>query len=341
MNLVEITTEKEFNPLAVNKSAPFTQAWFYGDWQEEAKREVRRFLIEDKDEVVGSVQTIRYPLPFNRSYLYAPYGPVLKNGLDEKTAAFLRKELKNIFNDGKTSFIRLDFWPALKDRSQKIAGKFFKKALFSSYKGSSFQPRAERIIDLRQPENEIFMSVEPKARYNIRLADKKGVVIKIIAKNFLNYFEDFYSLMEETAKRDGFSLHSRNYYEEIFNSAEKYKNAFLALAFYRDKLLVANFVSLYGETAFFLLGASSSDHRELMPSYLCQWESLKRAGELGFFYYSFGGVSHKGLNKSWEGISLYKKKFGGFIKEYSFFYDLAIQPFWYYLYILKKLFSLK
>jgi lipid II:glycine glycyltransferase (peptidoglycan interpeptide bridge formation enzyme) len=341
MDLVEITTEKEFNPLAVNPSAPFTQAWFYGDWQKEAKREVRRFLIEDKDEVIGSIQTIRYPLPFNKSYVYAPYGPVLKNNLTEKTADFLKKALKEVFNDGKTSFIRLDFWPTLKEKSEAIAGEFFHRAPISSYRGSYFQPRADRVIDLKQSENDIFMSIEPKARYNIRLADKKGVAVKIIAKNFLNYFEDFYFLMDETAKRDGFSLHPRAYYEEIFNNAEKHKNAFLTLAFYEDKLLSASFVTLYGETAFFLLGSSSSDHRELMPSYLCQWQSVRKAKDLGFFYYSFGGVSHKRLNKSWEGISFYKKKFGGFIKEYSPFYDLVVLPFWYYLYILKKLFSFR
>ncbi|HOB89853.1 MAG TPA: peptidoglycan bridge formation glycyltransferase FemA/FemB family protein [Candidatus Colwellbacteria bacterium] len=338
MNLVEITSEKEFDPLAVNQSVPFTQSWFYGDWQAEEKREVRRFSIEDGDEIIGSLQAIRYPLTFDKSYIYIPYGPVLKNNLTEKTAAFLKKSLKEVFNDGKTVFIRLDFWPALKDRLEKTAGKFFVKSPRSSYRGSNFQPRAERVIDLKQPENEIFFAMEPKARYNVRLALKKGVVVKTITKNFLDYFEDFYSLMTETANRDGFSLHPRSYYEEIFNSAEKRKNAFLALAFYGDTLLVANLVVLYGETAFFLFGSSSSEYRELMPSYLCQWQSLRKAKELGFSYYSFGGISHKGLNRSWEGISVYKKKFGGFVREYSPFYDLAIQPFWYYLYILRKAF---
>ncbi|MCL4405959.1 MAG: peptidoglycan bridge formation glycyltransferase FemA/FemB family protein [Patescibacteria group bacterium] len=339
MNLVEITSEKEFNPLVVNSGAAFTQAWFYGDWQAEEKRGVRRFIVEDNGEIIATIQAIRYPLPFGRSYIYIPYGPVLKNNLTEKTANFLKKSLKEVFNDGRTIFIRLDFWPPLRDRLEKIAGKFFIKSPKGSYRGSYFQPRAERVIDLRQPEDEIFMSMEPKARYNIRLALKKGVAVKIVSRNFLDYFEDFYGLMTETAKRDGFDLHPRSYYEEIFNSAEKRKNSFLALAFFGDKLLVANLVILHGETAFFLFGASSSEYRELMPSYLCQWESAKKSRELGFAYYSFGGISHKGLNKSWEGISVYKKKFGGFIREYSAFYDLAIKPFWYYLYILRKLFQ--
>lgn len=339
MDLVEVKTEKEFNPLLARKNAPFTQAWFFGEWQTEAKREVRRFLIQEKDKLVAVIQAVRYSLPFGKSYIYIPYGPVLTKDLDEKTVVFLKKSLKQAFDDEKTIFIRLDFFPTVQEKSEKILKRHFKRSLISSYRGSYFQPRADRVIDLKNPENDIFLGMETKARYNIRLAEKKGVAVKIISKGFLNYFEDFYSLMKETSERDGFGLHPREYYENIFNSAEKYRNAFISLAFYRDELLAANFVLLYGETAFFLLGASSSYHRELMPSYLCQWRSIKAAAGFGFSYYSFGGISHKGLNKSWEGISIYKKKFGGFVKEYSAFYDLTVKPFWYYLYILRKAFS--
>src|SRR3989338_4231295 len=217
----EIGNDENYDPSNLCENVPFTQASFYGDWQKSLGRTVKRFLMYSDKEVVAYFLLIKYPLLFGKSYFYIPYGPVTKD-FSEDFFANLKQELKRIAKVENSVFVRLDFTPPA---TSNTLSKFFTKAPLYTYHSAYFQPRAEWFLDLGKSENELLMAMHEKTRYSIRLAERKEITAKIVTENFEKYFEIFYELMAETAKRNGFSLHQRDYYENIFQNLSKIENS--------------------------------------------------------------------------------------------------------------------
>ena len=109
----------------------------------------------------------------------------------------------------------------------------------------------------------------------------------------------------------------------------------MVFAKHDDKILTINLILLFGDTAYFLFGGSSGEHKNLMAPHLSHWQGIIEAKNSGYKFYNFGGVSGNG-GKELEGVSFFKKRFGGEIFEYSDSYDIVVKPFWYYLYNLRK-----
>ena len=340
--------ETEDNPLLISKQTPFTQAWLYGEWQKMVGRKVRRFEVKKDPEIVGFFKIIKYPLLFSQSFLYIPHGPILKEVSyfgDEFLKTFHDKLLE-IAKEEKAIFVRFDFFlpesnPMTGGEGGANLSKFFKKVPEYAYHSSYFQPKFEWMLDLTKTEEEILSRMHPKNRYSIRLAGHRGIEVEITGENFKKYFSDFYRLLKETAKRGDFNLHPKNYYQNIFETLTS-NNAFLVVAKYGGKILLVNLILLFGNTAYFLFGGSSDEHKNLMFSHLAQWEAIKEAKTRGMAIYNFGGVQGgDSVYKNYEGISVFKKRFGGEIFEYSDSYDLILKPFWYLLYSLRKRFQLR
>ncbi len=329
--LREIGEDYIFDPTIIYENTPFTQARFYGDWQKNLGRTVRRFLVSNKGEVVAYFQIIKYPLLFGKSYFYIPYGPVVKD-FSEDFFNNLKKELILIAKMENVVFIRLDFTPPV---SSEILSKFFTKAPLYTYHSAYFQPRLEWFLDLDKSEDELLMAMHGKARYCIRLAKRKEIAVEI-TKDFGKYFNDFYKLMSETAERNGFNLHNRDYYESIFKNLS-YSNSYLSIARYGGKILVIDLIIVFGKIANYVFGGSSNEERNRMPTYAAQWEAILHAKQLDCDYYNFGGIATEGqIYKGWEGLTVFKKKFGGHELKHSDFFDVVISQPWYRLYNLRK-----
>jgi lipid II:glycine glycyltransferase (peptidoglycan interpeptide bridge formation enzyme) len=328
----EIKNEAEYNPLIISKDAPFTQGLIYGKWQEMMDRKVRRFEIRENSETVGFFQVIRHHLPFSKNLLYIPHGPILRQGYGGQAGFldFLKEKFTKIAKEEKAIFVRFDIFPSLKER----LNKYFRKVPDYAYQSVYFQPKFERVIDLNKSEDELLQNMHPKTRYNIHLAERKGIEIIIIKKDFENYFERFFALLKETANRDKFKLHLKIYYQNIFKTLNE-KNAFLIVAKYKDKVLLINLILLFGDAAYFIFGGSSDEYKNLMAPHLTHWRAIIEARRHGLKIYNFGAVSGKRY-KNFEGISVFKERFGGRLVEYSDSYDLVLKPFWYKLYNLRK-----
>lgn len=333
----EIENKSEYSPSLISKNAPFTQAWFFGEWQEMVGRKVRRFKIIENSETIGFFQMIKYPLPFGQSFLYIPHAPVLRNFSEggAPLSDFLKKFQKKLIEiGGKENSIFARFDPYSHNPnygSEENFRKYFHKVPNYSYHSSYFQPKYEWILNLEKMEDEILSAMHSKTRYGIRLAENRGVKVEIIKSDFQKYFSDFLDLMQKTAERNKFSLHQEVYYKNIFRNCEENKNAFLAIANYNDKILAINLVLFYGETIYFIFGASSDDFKNLMAPHLLHWKIIIEAKKIGYKIYNLGAVGDE-----FEGVSRFKKRFGGSLLEYSDSYDLVLKPLWYWLYNLRK-----
>ena len=148
------------------------------------------------------------------------------------------------------------------------------------------QPRSTVVVDLQPDVDTILAQMKSKWRYNIRLAARKGVSVRELEASELSLFQQ---LMEETGKRDGFSVHSPAYYRDAYELLASRWGAFL-LASFEGEPLASIAVFAVGSTAWYLWGASNNRHRNLMPNHALQWEAMRWAKERGCARYDLWGV---------------------------------------------------
>jgi len=180
----------------------------------------------------------------------------------------------------------------------------------------TIQPRRTIIVDLTQDEDQLLAAMKQKTRYNIRLAQRHGVQVLTSAD-----LEGFYRMMQTTAQRDGFALHSADYYRRAFSIFEPQGRAVLLEAVLNQKPLAYLMAFLQHERAWYLYGASDDENRNLMPTYLLQWEAMRWAKANGAKTYDLWGIPDEdeavleeqftSRSDSLWGVYRFKRGFGG------------------------------
>ena len=202
----------------------------------------------------------------------------------------------------------------------------------------NIQPPRTIIIDLKNSEEEILARMKQKTRYNIRLAEKKGVTVRA-----WNDIESFHKMMLATGDRDSFGIHSLEYYRRAYELFHPPGMCELLVAEYEGKPLAALMVFGRGRRAWYFYGASIDEERNRMPMYLLQWEAMKWAKTRGCEEYDLWGVPdedeatleakfetrHDGL---W-GVYRFKRGFGGELKRAAQAMDRVYNPWLYWAYL--------
>lgn len=201
----------------------------------------------------------------------------------------------------------------------------------------TIQPPRTITLDLSGSEEQILARMKQKTRYNIRLAEKKGITVR--PSDDLNTWD---KLMQETGERDAFGVHSRAYYQKAYNLFHPTGACELLLAEFDSEPLAAIMVFVRGRRAWYFYGASSNAHREKMPTYLLQWQGLRWAREKGCTEYDLWGVPDEnettleaafmgravGDNRAdglW-GVYRFKRGFGGEVKRAAGPWDRVYWP---------------
>jgi lipid II:glycine glycyltransferase (peptidoglycan interpeptide bridge formation enzyme) len=184
----------------------------------------------------------------------------------------------------------------------------------------TIQPQRTIVIDLRPSEEDILAAMKQKTRYNIRLAEKKGVTVRQGTADDLAAFN---RLMSATGQRDRFGIHQPEYYRAAFELFAPDRAA-LWLAEYEGRPLAGVMVFAVGETAAYLYGASSDEERQRMPAYAAQWAGIRWAKERGCANYDLWGIPdatedelEAGFTDRQDGlwpVYRFKRGFGGEIK---------------------------
>lgn len=292
----------------------FLQSWEWGDFLSKNKERVLRvMLLGPKKEVVGRATfAIRKTIPLS-PYAYCPFGPELDfNKLSPKNLADLFSVLAFFLKKRGLCFLRFNP-PCLNEE--------FSAPSFLRYsRAKSKQPHQTLSLSLANSADSILAGMKQKTRYNIRLAEKRGVTVR--KENGIKAFEAFWRIAKETGERDGFALHGEAYYKNMIKSLGKAGILKLYTAHYKDEIIAANIVLIYKNTATYLHGASSNKQRNLMSPYLLQWQAIKDAKQKGVAYYDFWGFDES----VWPGVTRFKKGFGGKVFQYAPTYELPIMP---------------
>jgi len=282
------------------------------EFQESLGREVFEY---DKEGI--SAKIIKYRLPFKKSYLYIPHGPVMDfnamtGGLKNPVSNFVAW-LKDLGKEHKSIFVKAE--PLIDSVAQALAGKKWKRSK------KEIQPSKTVVVDLSKSEDELLGAMHHKTRYNIGVADRRGVLV-----NDSGDVESFVKLMKKTAKRDKFNPHPAEYYKKLCDfDGLKTK---LYVAEHEGRPTAMALVLINRDTGYYLHGASDHDSRSLMAPYALHWHIIKQLKAEGLSRYDLWGVS---ANK-WPGVTRFKLGWGGLSVEYPGSFDLPISRFWYLLY---------
>ncbi len=223
-------------------------------------------------------------------------------------------------------------------------------------------PAHTLLVNLTYSEAELFAGMHPKTRYNIRLADKKGVEVRE------GTIDEFSVLYEQTNQRKGIKGYSKEYFQHMLSSChspdtlcrgesrkEKQKdpngrtvgmNVKMFIAEYQQTPVAASFCLGYGNTLAYLFGGTSDTYRDLMAPHLLHWNTIQYAKNRGYQWYDFGGVNplspsgQEGIQGGWSGITRFKSGFVSketgkeiFLGETK---DLVIDRKWYRSFSLMK-----
>ena len=298
----------------------FLQSFEWGEFQKKFFPGVKRIEIWDKDKKILSAQIIAKKF-FSRApfaFFYIPYGPTFNlDSLPEQ-----REEAFNIFLKGvkkmalkeKGLFLRIEPFIPL----PKIKNFYFRNSLKRS------QPQKTSILGLDEEEKKLLADTNIRTRYNINLARRKGVKITILD----SYEHIFYSLLERTRKRQGFTPYSEEYYKKMFEAQGRELGIKMFLAKYQDKAIVAGIFVFFGNRAVSLHAGSDYRYRSLKGMNLLHWRAICYAKKQGYKAYDFWGIDEK----KYPGVTKFKKGFRGKEIKYPFGVDIIFDKMGYQIY---------
>ena len=317
-------------------------------WDNEGKMEEVRdlnLLSTSHSPVAAALilkrQIIRNGFAARLSVLYSPKGPLL-DWTNEPLRDRVLNDLQSFAKKRGAIFLKCDpdvllgtGVPQSEEDVPENSGQVVMYELKRrgwEYSSDQIQFRNTVLIDLTPSEEEMLGRMKQKTRYNIRLAEKKGVSLRI---GSLDDLPMLYKMYAETSMRDGFVIRDEGYYKTVWtlfvNSNEPTCEPIIAEV--GGEPVAAIFVFYFAGRAYYVYGMSRSVHREKMPTYLLQWEAMKRAKAKGCTVYDLWGAPEVfDESDSMWGVFRFKDGLGGHVVRTLGAWDFAPSPLWYKMY---------
>jgi len=296
----------------------------------------------DEKGIAGHLIVLRRRFARLFTFLYVPFGAAELENLPDRWSALAALGRAVGSTLGNTDiFIRFDLpWerscgPLQREKTASPDSGAIESGL---RKGTDIQVPDTVILNIAKEKDELLGGMKPKWRYNVRLAQKKGISVKDEGAEGL---QTFMSLYQETAKRDKIAIHPQSYYKTLFETVSEISAAaeekppeiprpYLSLyvARHEGDALASIIVLHMDKSATYLYGASSDKKRNLMPAYALQWYAITEAQKRGEKQYDFFGIPPEGHDDShpMAGLFLFKTGFGGDIVHRYGAYDVGFSP---------------
>ncbi len=279
------------------------------------------FFVDGK--LVGVASVVTFELYQSLYYAYCPRGPVVTEN------KYLNQALRLLVGQykGKVLFLRVEppiiIKPKIQNPKSEMQRLGFRKT-------DAVQPEATVTLDLKKSEEQLLSEMHHKTRYNINLAERKGVKFRW---GTLQDFDTFWSLLQETAERGHFRTHVLAHYQMLLEGMDKkYFGdedfvAKLALAEYKGQPLAVSLQLACFGVVTYLHGASSREHKELMAPNLMHWRIIQEAKQASMEFYDMWGITPVGATRpGWAGFTRFKLGFSEERIEYAGTYDYPYLP---------------
>ncbi len=278
------------------------------------------------------------------SVLYAPKGPLL-DWDNEPLRTRVLNDLQAFAKKQGAIFLKLDPDVVLgrgvpdsegdvtENSGQAVMSDLRRRGWI--YSSDQIQFRNSVLVDLTSAEDEILMRMKPKTRYNVRLAGKKGVAVRIGTENDLTLL---YKMYAETSVRDGFVIRNEEYYMTVWklfmqSTVHGQPSTVPLIAEVDGEPVAAIFLFIFAGRGYYVYGMSRNAHREKMPTYLLQWEAMKHVKSNGCTAYDLWGAPEVfDESDSMWGVYRFKEGLGGEVVRTLGAYDFAPNKLWYKMY---------
>ena len=298
------------------------QSWAWGEFRKKTGVGLSRFGFGEKS-IEDVFQITWHRIPYTKFCIgYCPKSIIpnkeevtmIKAEAEKRGAIFVKFEPNEKINTETEKKII-----ALEKEFNFVKGK----PLFTKY---TFQ------LDISKSEEELLKNMHQKTRYNLRLAEKRGV--EIIEDSSEVGFEDYWKLMEETTKRQGFFAHGKEYHRKMWQTMTESGMGHLFKAVYEGKTLTAWMVFILNDTIYYPYGASSNENREVMASNLMMWEVIRYGKKQGCRLFDMWGSlgPTPDIKDPWYGFHKFKQGYGAELVEFLGSFDLVVKPTLYKLY---------
>ena len=268
------------------------------EWKHEA------VYLEKNGNITATMSMLIRTFAKGFSMIYVPRGPVC-DAYDVTTIKELITEAKVVAKKYNAFVLKFDPEAIYDEKLEALYKKAgFKVTNKDKQMDALIQPIYNMILRINgKTEEEIFKGYSEKTRYNIRVAEKKGVTVRWSRDDA--DLKKFYDLSEITAKRDGISLRDYDYYKRMLDAFDE-QHLRIYIAEHEGQALSGAIALNYGGKMFYIYGASSNDKRNLMPNYLMQQHMIRWAIENKCSEYDFGGIFE--INKA-NGLYRFKEGF--------------------------------
>jgi len=318
--------------LAAQPTGHHLQSGAWGRLKAKFGWQVIRLVAQEGDEILGGAQILTRRLPVWGKIGYISKGPVVAHDRSDVMAA-LFDQIEQVAQSERMLVLSV--------QPPENAPLYIAPLRERHFKPSSFYvvPPVTVLVDLQPDEDDILMQMKQKTRYNVRLAARKGVVIKDEGEAGL---ETFYRLTEVTGERsDVYIYYDLEYYREAWRQFSPQGRIKLFTAYYQDEPLGCLIAIAFGKWAVYKWGASSNKHRKVMPNNLLQWEAIRWSKAQGCRYYDMGGITpivaeaiERGENlhafdHPSAGVARFKLGFGDFVTfPVSYDNNYGFRPRW-------------
>jgi peptidoglycan pentaglycine glycine transferase (the first glycine) len=279
--------------------------------------------------------------------MYTPKGPLV-NWNDASLRQRVLKDLQELAQRHGAIFIKIDpdleigaGVPGKPGSSEHALGRNVINDLQAGnwqFSDEQIQFRNTVLINLEPSEKELLAKMKQKTRYNVNLALRKGVNVRVGTPDDIDILMHMYA---ETSVRDGFAIRDDSYYREVwntfmFNQAPKRLDQPVAEALIAEvygEPVAGAIIFRFAKKAWYLFGMSRVLHREKMPNYLLQWEAIKRAKAAGCTIYDLWGApdEFKESDPLW-GVYRFKEGLGGAVHRHIGAWDLPVNRMFYLVY---------
>jgi peptidoglycan pentaglycine glycine transferase (the first glycine) len=309
--------------VAEQSAGNLLQSWGWGELKASVGwRPVRLALCEGERIVAGAqvLQRSAPRVPARLAHLaYIPRGPLLDWSQPALVETFLG-HLHGFLRKQGALALRLE--PPVVSLGEQVA-RHLQALHFHSV--HPVQPLRTIVLDLTPDESSLLAGMKPKWRYNIRLAERKGVTVRRATS--AEDVRAWYRLYEVTSERDRFGIHTLDYYLRVWELFASRGQLSLLLAEYQGELLAGIFVGLSSQLAIYLYGASGNEQRQLMPNYALQWEAIRWAREQGARQYDFWGIPDTDAeDEAMAGVYRFKAGWGGELVKFAGGYEFDYHP---------------
>ncbi|MBR7091978.1 MAG: peptidoglycan bridge formation glycyltransferase FemA/FemB family protein, partial [Clostridia bacterium] len=293
------------------------------DWQHEA------ILSRDaQGRIRGTMLVLIKRVPVLRcTMLYAPRGPVCSY-TDGETLRDLMQGVRALARQYRAYLFKCDPpFPAEDEAAlaQMEALGFVRRTDLGE---NTVQCIHNYVLDIAgRSEEELLASFHNKWRYNIRLAERKGVVCRWYDADTLgDHMDEFYPLMRETGARDGFHIRSEAYLTGLLTRLGP-QHCRLYLCYYEGRPVSGAITIQYAGKTCYVYGASATEGRSVMPNHLMQWQMIRWAVQNGDLLYDFQGIPYYyDETHPNYGVYRFKKGFNGRVLSYGGEFDLVLSP---------------